>query len=94
MLGDHERMALHELEHRLALDDPRFVQVFERRQQRMAAASRRRRGSRIAAAVVVAFCVLLLLMGSPAGALAVAGTAVVVWLAWRASSHLDPQSFP
>lgn len=94
MLDDYERDALREVEWQLAIDDPDFVQNFDRYQERMADRSRQRRGARIALAITLVLCTLLLLAGSPAGALAVAMTSAMVWLTWRYSGLLDPQSSP
>jgi Protein of unknown function (DUF3040). len=90
---EDEQRALQELERGLAADDPAFVETFRRRQSRLANA-RGHRGVRIAALVVAAICVVLVLVGSPAGAIAVAGTAAAVWLTWRFADDIDPQAHP
>jgi Flp pilus assembly protein TadB len=94
VLDDYERNALREVEWQLSIDDPDFVQNFDRHQERMAGRSRRRRGARIALAITLVLCTFLLLVGWPGGALAVAVATAMVWLTWRYSGLLDPQSSP
>ncbi|MDN5859087.1 MAG: DUF3040 domain-containing protein [Pseudonocardia sp.] len=94
MLDDDDRNALRELESRLAVEDPAFVQTFGRHQERMSQRLRPQRGARIAMAIAFALGVLLLLLGSPVGALGVTVTVAVVWLFWRCSIHADRRSPP
>jgi ABC-type dipeptide/oligopeptide/nickel transport system permease subunit len=94
VLDDYERNALREVEWQLSIEDPCFVRNFDLDQEGRSDRSRHRSGARIALAITLVLCTLLLLVASPAGALAAAGTAALVWLVWRYSSHLDPQSSP
>ena len=82
MLNDHERKSLRELEQRFMAEDPEFTRSFEARQARLSRHPRRR-GSRIALVAGMLLVGLLLIAGSLAGALVVAVTAGMVWMAWR-----------
>jgi Flp pilus assembly protein TadB len=83
VLSDRERNVLHELERRLAADDPAFVRAFTGSTRRLARNRPHRRAARTAIVVAVLFGGFLLLAGSPGAAIAVAGVTGLVWLAWR-----------
>jgi hypothetical protein len=88
VLNDHERKTLREVEHQLMADDPEFTRAFEAHQARLP----RHPGRRAAGIVVVAgmlIAALMLIAGSLAGALAVAATSGLIWMACRRSAGLD-----
>ena len=90
MLNDHERKTLREVERHLMADDPEFTRAFEARQGRL---PRRpgRRGTVIAIVAGVLFAALMLIAGSLTGALAVAVTTWLIWLAWRRAAGHGPR---
>jgi hypothetical protein len=87
VLNEHERKTLREVEHQLMADDPEFTRAFEARQARL----RRHPGQRAVGIVVVAgmlIAALMLIAGSSAGALAVAATTGLIWMACRRPAGL------
>jgi Protein of unknown function (DUF3040) len=84
MLSEHERQVLHDLERRVAAEDPEFARSFTAPRTRAG----HRAGLAATAAVVVAVLlgVPLLLAGSVVGALAVLVTTGLIWAAWRDST--------
>jgi hypothetical protein len=88
VLNDHERKALREVEHQLMADDPEFTRAFEARQARLQRhIGRRAVGIVVAAGMLIA--ALMLIAGSFAGALAVAATTGLIWMACRRPAGLD-----
>ena len=87
MLNDHERKTLREVEHQLMADDPEFTRAFEARQARL---PRRRGGRAIGIAVMagILLAALMLIAGSLTGALAVAVTTWLIWMAYRRAAGL------
>ncbi len=100
MLSDHEREALHEIQHQLLVEDPGFAQSFDTETQSLdTTAKRPHRGSpdwtrRIYTILLVlssTYGVILLLAGSPISALALAALAGVSWEARRRHDGTSPQ---
>ena len=85
MLSDHERKALREVERQFQAEDPRFTRSFEARQTRMARHPHKL-GARIAVVAAALLTAFLLFAGSLAGALAVAFTTGLIWVAWSHSA--------
>jgi len=81
VLSDHERETLREVERQFQAEDPRFTRSFEARQNRLASRSHKL-GARLAVVAAALLTAFLLLAGSVAGALAVAVTTGLIWLAW------------
>jgi Protein of unknown function (DUF3040) len=80
VLSDHELEALHEIQHRMLVEDPSFARSFESDAQRL------HRDSpdlvkwiyTISLVVSLAFAAVLLAAGAPVGALVTAAVAVVI----------------
>jgi hypothetical protein len=85
VLSDHERDALREVECQFQADAPRFARSFGARQARLERRPRKL-GARLAVVAAALLAAFLLLAGSLAGALAVAFTAGMIWVAWRHSA--------
>jgi Flp pilus assembly protein TadB len=86
VLNDHEWKALREVERQFQDEDPRFTRSFEARQTRMARQPHEL-GARLAAVVAAALiAAVVLLAGSSAGALAIAFTTGLIWVAWSHSA--------
>ena len=102
MLSDHEREALHEIQHQLLVEDPGFAQSFDTEARSFNIAPQRpRHGSpdltrRIYTILLVlslTYGVILLLAGSPISALGLAVMSGVIWEARRrrdATNHQWP----
>jgi fatty acid desaturase len=86
VLNDHERKTLREVEHQLMADDPEFTRAFEARQARLP--RRPRRGTGIAVVAGILLAALMLIAGSLTGALAVAVTTWLIWMAYRRAAGL------
>ena len=87
MLSDHEWKALREVERQFQDEDPRFTRSFEARQTRMARHPHEL-GARLAAVAAALIAAVVLLAGSSAGALAIAFTTGLIWVAWSHSANL------
>ncbi|MGH4008272.1 MAG: DUF3040 domain-containing protein [Pseudonocardiaceae bacterium] len=84
MLSDRERETLHQIQRRLLVEDPGFVQSFDADALRLPR-GRRRWAYPVAIVVAVTLCVLMLLAQSPGTALAFAALAGALFMArpWR-----------
>ncbi len=85
MLNDHEWKALREVERQFQDEDPRFTRSFEARQTRMARHPHEL-GARVAVVAAALIAAVVLLAGSSAGALAIAFTTGLIWVAWSHSA--------
>lgn len=87
MLSDYEQERLRALERQLLADDPAFTRSFDTRAGQL---RRQHRDSVFTIAIMAAVLLgaLLLLAGSPAGALAFAVAAGLLWLTRQ--RHNDP----
>jgi Flp pilus assembly protein TadB len=85
VLSDHEWKALREVERRFQDEDPRFTRSFEARQTRMAHHPHEL-GARLAVVAAALVAAVMLLAGSLAGALAIAFTTGLIWVAWSHSA--------
>ena len=92
MLSDHEREALHEIQHQLLVEDPGFAQSFdievrsfntEPQQPPHGSPDLARWIYTILLVLSLTYGVILLLEGSPISALALAVMAAAIWEAWR-----------
>ena len=87
MLNDHEWKALREVERQFQDKDPRFTRSFEARQTHMARHPHEL-GARLAVVAAALIAAVVLLAGSLAGALAIAFTTGLIWVAWSHSANL------
>jgi Flp pilus assembly protein TadB len=85
VLNDHEWKALREVERQFQDEDPRFTRSFEARQTRMARHPHEL-GARPAVVAAALIAAVVLLAGSSAGALAIAFTTGLIWVAWSHSA--------
>jgi hypothetical protein len=85
VLNDHEWKALREVERQFQDEDPRFTRSFEARQTRMARHPHEL-GARVAVVAAALIAAVVLLAGSSAGALAIAFTTGLIWVAWSHSA--------
>jgi Flp pilus assembly protein TadB len=85
VLNDHEWKALREVERQFQDEDPRFTRSFEARQTRMARHPHEL-GARLAVVAAALIAAVVLLAGSSAGALAIAFTTGLIWVAWSHSA--------
>jgi hypothetical protein len=85
VLSDHEWKALREVERRFQDEDPRFTRSFEARQTRMARHPYEL-GARLVVVAAALVAAVVLLAGSLAGALAIAFTTGLIWVAWSHSA--------
>jgi Flp pilus assembly protein TadB len=85
VLSDHEWKALREVERQFQDEDPRFTRSFEARQTRMARHPHEL-GARLAVVAAALVAAVVLLAGSLAGALAIAFTTGLIWVAWSHSA--------
>jgi len=88
VLSDHEWKALREVERQFQAEDPGFARSFEARQTGMARHPRKL-GVRLILGSAALLAVLVLIAGSLAGALAIAFTTALIWVAWSLSSGSD-----
>jgi hypothetical protein len=86
VLSDHEWKALREVERQFQDEDPRFTRSFEARQTRMARHPHEL-GARLAVVAASLVAAVMLLAGSLAGALAIAFTTGLIWVAWSHSAN-------
>jgi hypothetical protein len=90
VLNEHERKTLREVEHQLMADDPEFARAFEARQARLQRHPGLR-GTGIAVVAGILLAALMLIAGSLTGALAVAVTTWLIWMAYRRAAGRRPQ---
>ena len=86
MLSDHERKALREVERQFQAEDPRFTRSFQSRQTRLARHPHKL-GARLTVVAAALLTAVMLLAGSLAGALAIAFTTGLIWVAWSHSAN-------
>lgn len=91
MLSDHEWKTLREVKQRFTAEDPEFPRSFEAREVCLPRRPRRR-GTSIALVVGGLLVALMLIVGSLAGALVVAATTGMIWMAWRDPVALDQRT--
>lgn len=90
MLSDHERSRLEGVARDLLADDPDFVRTFHRDENRLGR-DRPRGTVLVAAGIAAVFGSLLWIAGAPGGAVAVAVTVALIWIAWRYSTGDNPR---
>lgn len=83
MLSDHEQERLRALERQFLADDLGFTRSFDTRAGHLRRQHRNNALFKIAIMAAVLLGAIMLLAGSPAGAVAFAAAAGLIWLAWR-----------
>jgi Flp pilus assembly protein TadB len=87
MLDRDERDKLREIERQINGADPELAACLRHGQRRLPRASTRTRLLRVMIALLVLLTAVLLVLGLPAGALAVAAVAAVLWWLRRTQRH-------
>ena len=93
MLSDHDRKTLREVECQLMAEDSEFARSFEAGQARLSSQPRRL-AVRIGIGIGVLLAALMLVTGPLVGALVVAVTAGLVWVAWLSPGDTDEWRAP